>query len=248
MKVLHVSSGNLYGGVETFLATLSRERAVCPDMEPRFALCFRGRLAEQLDALGTPAFDLGGVQTRFPWQVWRARRRLARRLRAEPVDAVVCHMPWAQAIFGPIVRRAGLPLVFWMHDTAEGQHWIERWAARCPPDKVICNSRFTAGSLSKLFPRRTPPHEIIYYPVSQPPPARQERAGVRRALGTPDDACVIIQVSRMEPYKGATLHLDALAHLAEVPGWECWFVGGVQRPHEAEFLAELQARAARTGW
>ena len=247
MRVLHVSSGNLYGGVETLLATLSKERHQCPSMEPDFALCFRGLLSKQLAEAGTPATDLGGVQTRFPWQIWRARRRLARLLQEQSFDVVVCHMPWAQALFGPVVRRAERPLVYWMHDVAGGTHWIERWAAWCPPDEAICNSQFTAGSLPELFPRRTPPHEVLLYPVSKPPSAVRDRAAVRAALGTSADACVIIQVSRMEPYKGGALHLDALAHLVDVPGWECWFVGGVQRPHEAAFLADLQARAERTG-
>ena len=51
----------------------------------------------------------------------------------------------------------------------------------------------------------------------------------------------------MEPYKGGALHLDALARLTDMPGWECWFVGGAQRPHEVAFLAELQGQAERAG-
>ena len=38
MRVLHVSSGNLYGGVETLLVTLARERNLAPAMQPEFAL------------------------------------------------------------------------------------------------------------------------------------------------------------------------------------------------------------------
>ena len=249
MKVLHISSGNLYGGVEVFLATLSRERACCPEMEPHFALCFEGRLSQELTALGTLANMLGAVQTRFPWQVWLARRRLAALLREGAFDVVVCHMAWAQAIFGPVVRRAGLPLIFWMHDVAQGKHWIERWAALCPPALAICNSRFTAGSLPKLFPRSTPPHEVVYCPVSPPTISLdpQERAALRASLDTPPDACVIIQVGRMEPYKGHTLHLDALARIADLPGWVCWIVGGAQRPHEHSYLASLKEQAAAAG-
>ena len=245
MKVLHVSSGNLYGGVESLLATLSRDRACCPDMEPSFALCFQDRLSEQLAALGTPAHDLGEVQTRFPWQVWRARRRLARLLREQQPDVMVCHMPWALAIFGPVARRARLSLVFWMHDVAEGSHWIERWAARCPPDLAVCNSRFTAASLGRLLPRNTPPHTVIYCPVSAPEDggSSAEREAVRRELGVPAHDCVFIQVGRMESYKGCALHLQALGLLADVPGWSCWIVGGAQRQAEKEFLAELQALA-----
>ena len=250
MKVLHISSGNLYGGVEVLLATLARERACCPAMEPHFALCFEGRLSRELIKLGVPAQMLGSVQTRFPWQVWMARRRLAALLRKESFDVVICHMAWAHAIFGPVVRRAGLPLVFWMHDAAQGRHWIERWAARCPPDLVVGNSRYTAHTLPNLFGGlAAPPCEIIHCPVSPPVAllAPAERAALRSSLDTPQDACVIIQVSRMEPYKGHALHLDALARLADVPGWICWIVGGAQRPHEQAYLAQLREQAAKAG-
>ena len=250
MKVLHVSAGNLYGGVEVVLATIAREQTCCPEMESHFALCFPGRAERELTTLGAPLTLLGDVQTRFPWQVWLARRRLAALLREGAFDVVVCHMAWVQAIFGPVVRRARLPLVFWMHDVAQGKHWIERWAALCSPDLAICNSHFTAGSLPKLFPgAATPPHEVVYCPVS---PAAisldpHERAAMRASLVTPSDACVIIQVGRMEPYKGHTLHLDALARLVDLPGWVCWIVGGAQRPHEHSYLASLKEQAAATG-
>jgi glycosyltransferase involved in cell wall biosynthesis len=57
-----------------------------------------------------------------------------------------------------------------------------------------------------------------------------------------------VQPSRLEPYKGHALHLAALARLrdAAVP-WECWMIGGVQRPHEAALLAGLERTAARLG-
>ena len=43
-------------------------------------------------------------------------------------DVVVCHQAWPYAIFGPVIRRAGLPLVFWLHTAGDGRHWLERWA------------------------------------------------------------------------------------------------------------------------
>jgi len=45
MRILHVHSGNLYGGVETVLTTLARRQDVCPDLQQQFALCFEGRLS-----------------------------------------------------------------------------------------------------------------------------------------------------------------------------------------------------------
>ncbi len=246
MRVLHVNAGNLYGGVETLLVTLARERACYPEMEPRFALCFPGRLADELAAAGTSPALLGEVQTRYPWQVWRARRRLAALLRAGHFNAVVCHQPWSLALFGPVVRSAGLPLVFWMHGVASGRHWVERWARRCPPDQVICNSHFTSQSLPRLFPRRTPPHTVVYCPVAASGRAlsAEERAAVRAEFKTSADAIVFVQVGRLEPWKGHTEHLMALAGLAALPGWTCWIVGGAQRQSERSYLDKLQAQVS----
>jgi glycosyltransferase involved in cell wall biosynthesis len=249
LKVLHISAGNLYGGVETLLTTIVRERSCCPGMEPHFAVCFEDRLSSELRELGVPVTILGGVQTRFPWTIWRARRRLTQLLRKERFDAVICHMTWSLPIFGPTVHHSGMPLIFWMHDAAKGEHWLERWAGRTIPDLVLCNSQFTASTLPKLFPRRLPPHEIIHSPISDRAPvlSQEERVTLRRELVTAANACVIIQVGRMEPYKGHALHLDALARLANVPGWTCWMVGGAQRPYEARYFAELKSRAKRAG-
>jgi glycosyltransferase involved in cell wall biosynthesis len=58
---------------------------------------------------------------------------------------------------------------------------------------------------------------------------------------------VIVQVSRMEAWKGQRVLLEALAQLRDVPQWECWQVGGAQRPAEARYLETLKADAARLG-
>src|SRR5713226_7522255 len=109
MRVLYVHSGNMYGGVETLLATLARHRDLCPAMEPHYALCFDGRLSEELTAAGVPVHLLGKVRIRQPLTVLRARRMLGDLLLREHFDLVVCHSTWSQSIFGPIVRAARLP-------------------------------------------------------------------------------------------------------------------------------------------
>jgi hypothetical protein len=48
LRVLHLNAGNLFRGVETFLVTLARRRALCPQLEPAFGLCFPGRLEDEL--------------------------------------------------------------------------------------------------------------------------------------------------------------------------------------------------------
>jgi glycosyltransferase involved in cell wall biosynthesis len=133
-----------------------------------------------------------------------------------------------------------------MHGPANGKRWQERWARRTPPDLILCNSKFTAGSSATLFPNVRA--ETVYCPVA---PGQGDRNTIRQAtraeLQTDPDACVIIQVSRMEPGKGHALHLEALSRVKDLPGWVCWQVGGAQSPNEIRYLDELKWLASDLG-
>jgi glycosyltransferase involved in cell wall biosynthesis len=245
--VLHLSAGNLYGGLESLLTTLARERGCCPEMEPHFGLCFEGRSSAELRAAGAAVYVLGAARVSKPWSVWLARRRLGRVLAEMEPEVVLCHGSWAHAMFAPVVRRHGRPLVFWAHDVPGGTHWLERWARRTPPDLALANSRFTQDALARLFPG-VPTR--VQYPLVPPPPRinrGQARQEVREELETPSDAPVVVQVSRMEPLKGQGALLRALGTLRDVPGWWCWVVGGPQRPHEHAYFGELRAVASGLG-
>ena len=189
--------------------------AVAPRMTSSFALCFEGRLSDELTTHGHRPHMLGAVRLSRPHTVWRARRSLARLLARQTFDVVVCHQAWPYAIFGPTVRRARLPLVFWLHTGGDGRHWLERWARRLIPDLAVSNSRFTAERLARWFPGA--PGEIVYYPlrltatVRARPPGRED---IRRSLDTSHEDLVIVQVGRLEPWKGNREALEALADLA----------------------------------
>jgi glycosyltransferase involved in cell wall biosynthesis len=247
LRVLHVHSGNIYGGVETMLLTQARSRDLCPAMELSFALCFAGRLNDELTALGAAVYQLGQVRIRQPLSVRRARLALRELLRREAFDAIVTHSCWSQAIFGPAAHAVSVPLVFYLHAPSPGRHWLERWARRTMPDVVLCNSQFTAATLSQLYPRTK--SETLYYPVAPQKLGYSETdiKDTRTELQTPLDATVIIQVSRMETLKGHLLHLEALSLIKDLPDWVCWQVGGAQRPDEVQYLAELKLAAARLG-
>jgi glycosyltransferase involved in cell wall biosynthesis len=246
MRVLHVNSGNLYGGIETLISTLARFRDVCPEMEPTFALCFEGRSSQELRQSGATVHLLGEARVSRPWTIWRVRRAFASVLRGSRPDVVVCHSSWNYAIFAPVARRLGIPVAYWAHGPSPGKHWLERWASWTRPDLVIANSQWTRDNF-RLFPGT--PIEVVLCPVADSASNNREddRCGVRAEIGTRADAVVIVQVSRLEAWKGHVLLLDALALLRAVSDWECWIVGGPQRPDEERYLTDLKSKAERDG-
>lgn len=244
MRVLHVYSGNLFGGIESILVSVARHAA--DGVAHEFALCFEGRLSEELRAAGAAVHALTPVRVSRPHSIRHARRRLAAVLASGPWDAAVVHAPWSHALFGSTIRRAGVPLVFWAHDAWTGRHWTERLARRAAPDLVVANSRFTASTLQAAYGRI--PREVVYAPIEAAARlAPDGRQSLRRDLATPPSAIVVVQASRMESWKGHATLLRTLGALRDDPRWHCWIVGGAQRDHERAYAASLQQLAAELG-
>lgn len=247
MRVLHVHSGNLYGGVETFLVTLAREAELAPGMSSSFALCFEGRLSRELLAVNAVVHQLPAVRLSRPHSVFSGRRALKQLVDRESFDVIVCHQPWTCTVFGGTVREAGFPVVLWLHMAGEGRHWLERLARRIQPDLAICNSRFSASCARRWLPHTRTPE--VHYPVSRNDFTRSDRTAfsLRRELCTPPEDVVVIQVSRLEPWKGQNVLIAALAQLRDLSGWSCWIVGGSQRPAESAYLEQLRNTAQAAG-
>jgi glycosyltransferase involved in cell wall biosynthesis len=245
MRTIHVTSGRLFGGIEQMLLTLAKCRGVAPEMEPAFAIASAGRLDEELRETGVDVTALGDVRLSRPASIVRGRAVLTELLQKRRASAVVCHAPWSFAIFAPVARRAGVPVVLWQHDRADGRSIVERWARRTPADLVVCNSQWTAMTAHALQP--TAPRVVIHPAVALAPGAGSVRADVRRMLDERDDAVVILAASRMEPLKGHLSVLRALATLRDLPSWSMWLAGGAQRPHEREYAAALTAEASTLG-
>jgi glycosyltransferase involved in cell wall biosynthesis len=244
MRVLHVYTGNLYGGIERMLATLAAAQRAVPGAEHEVALCFDGRLERELRLSGTPPHLLGPVLRRRPWTVLRGRARLRRLLAGGGYQAAVCHAAWSLGVFGGTVHRGGVPLVFWQHDFVHHTGWADRAARRARPVLVISNSRASLDTLGAFLPGA--PARVLHYPVEPTAPAGGDRESVRAEMGVRPGEVVIVQASRMEGWKGHPLHLEALARIRELP-WVCWMAGGAQRPAEARYLEGLRAQAERLG-
>jgi glycosyltransferase involved in cell wall biosynthesis len=245
VNVLHVHSGNMFGGVERMLQTLAPATAGIAPIHSSFALCFEGRVSDALRAAGGTVHHIGAVRARRIDEIWRARRALRRVLASQQWSAAFVHSAWSQAIFGPTILNGGAPLVRWLHAPQPGPRWLEYWSGRSRPALILCNScytRDTAGSRLGAVPLS----------VQYPPAVLQEstpagaREAVRSALGTPADAVVVILAARLEAGKGHKLLIDALAQLRS-PRWEAWIVGGVQREAEQAYLDGLRQQAATAG-
>jgi glycosyltransferase involved in cell wall biosynthesis len=242
MRVLHINCGTLYGGIETLLVSLARSRALCPNMEPEFAICADGRLCAELQAVGVTVHQLGETRLRYPFSILRARRRMEEVLSHGCYDVVICHHVMSQVIFATVVRARALPLAFWGHSTLNGRHWTERVARLTTPDLVIYSSRFTSEAVPRIY--QSIPTDVIH-PLFAAPNIVDTRSRVRAEFGTPDDTTVIVQSSRLQEWKGHQLLLEALARLGGNLNWECWIAGGPQRRGETRYFRGLTENAAR---
>jgi glycosyltransferase involved in cell wall biosynthesis len=239
LRVLHVTAGNLFGGIERML--LGIVSAQQRDCAHEVALSFDGRLARELRAAGSLPRVLGDVRFRRPDSVWRARRTLHRLLATGQHDAVICHAPWSCALAGPVARRAGRPLLMWAHDAPQPEGWPERKTARVPPDRIICNSRHTAEAIARWMPGV--PRDVVHPPVlSAPAVSAAERRDLRGKLGAEEPTTVILLASRLEEWKGHRVLLQAADRLRGDVA--VWIAGGPQRLAESEYFEELSRLAA----
>lgn len=247
MKVLHLYSGNLFGGIERCLITIAKRQFHTPDVEHQFGLCFHGKLREELVSCGAVVHDFGAVRVSRPWTVWEARRRLKMLHAKKPYDVCITHAGWSHGVFARAAKSVGLPIVHCVHDDLTDAGWLYRWAKRVPPKRVIANSQFTAGTVRRIFP--TVPCDVLACPVEDRSDPNREatRTAIRAELHTPIHAVVILQASRLERWKGQAVHIEALGKLCEVPGWVAWIAGGPQKAGEAEYLQELKHRAMVLG-
>jgi glycosyltransferase involved in cell wall biosynthesis/2-polyprenyl-3-methyl-5-hydroxy-6-metoxy-1,4-benzoquinol methylase len=244
VRVLHVHSGNLYGGIETFLRTVARHRTAAKSVTMDFALCFSGRIERELRDAGASVHMLGAVRLRSPRTVRAARATLESLLKSGRYDVVICHSLWTHAVFAPAVRRYGLPLVHHMHDVATPGGWIDRLANLTSPDLVVTNSVFTQMSNPWLFSGTA--RRLVRYPAeTNVNGERSDRATVRASLGTTPGQVVILQASRMQSWKGQHLLIEALGALRDNPRWVCWMAGGAQRPREIGYEKQLRAAVKR---
>lgn len=242
LKVLHIHSGNIIGGVESLMITFTEFAGTCPELQQQFALAFDGPFANALRTAGATVYVLPQVQLRNPFSVLRSRRRFRKLIKEYDFDAVISHSPWCQVIFAPVARRLSIPLIYWMHNDSDG-HWLQQLASRNSPDLTICNSAFTRSTLPKIYP--SSPSQIIHPPLNSKRQDDSDRDRLRHELGASGDTVVIFMASRMEAWKGHFNLLCAAAQIRTKMKWVVWIAGSPQTPAETKYFESVKAEGVR---
>ena len=245
LHVLHVHSGNIFGGIEQILL-VHGEAGESSGIRASFALCFDGILFNRLTELDNVPHRLGNVRIRNPFTIRRAKRKLKEVIQTLRPDAVVVHSPWAHALFAKVPKKLGVPTALWLHGQVTGRHWIERLARRTDPDILIANSNFTAFAAKTMFPSLDA--QVLYPPVRDVPASSiADRSKTRERLGVGEKERVIVHVGRAEHGKGAHNLVQALANLTDDENWTCWLIGGGDTPAERRYTALLKNRIEDLG-
>ena len=244
IRVLHLTSGNMYGGIESALTSLARLKQLAPNLEQEFAVCFPGRQKEELTSAGVRVYDVGAIRMSRPWTILAARSRLRMILRQSHPNLAITHGSWIHGLLGPVIRKCSIPLVTWVHGTLDRSRPLERIAAWTRPDLVIANSQHTKQAAKSVFSQS--PIEVFYFPIASEAvlldTATRERQ--RQQMDVADGQKVILHASRMESGKGHRTLLKALAKLNSREDWICWIAGGPNGNSESEYFSKLQQIAS----
>ena len=219
MRVMHVMASRALGGAETYAADmmLALHRAgidqcvVMPADAPR---------AGELAAAGLRM----APEPLKPRLRFRQRAALAALIRAEQPDLIHCWMRRAASL---LPRGKPAPALGWF-----GGYYDPARFARC--DWLV---GVTPDIVAHMRARGVPPARSFFVPTF---PAIEPAAPVSRALlDTPEDARVLLALSRLHQKKGLDTLLDALALLPD--SYHAWLAG------EGALRGALEAQAARLG-
>ena len=245
MNVLHVHSGNIFGGVERMLETLAPATSGRVPVQSTFALCFDGAVMERLRAAGATVHRLGPVHARQMSEIRQRPRALSVVLRSEPMGCrPASTRRGRRRSSGRRFSTAACRSCGGFTRRSRGRAVLEFWARRSRPALVLCNSRYTADNGRARMPGCRTRSSIRRRAMRARRP--EVRARVRESLGTAPDATVVVLAARMEAGKGQSQLIAALAQLGD-PGWEAWIIGGAQQPTEHAYLDALRRQAEAAG-
>lgn len=245
MNVLHISGDALVGGVESFLITLARNKAVDQTSNHDFAFTAEGPALETIRLAGARVHHLGSASHKHPTALHLARRRLNEICKEYKYEVAVFHnYPYLVTGFADVLWRRKVKTVRYFHNETHPTSKLE-WVVRVIYAPFLDLSVFDSQFLLKSMP--DPRGTVVYYPVDRQVELTDlNRNEIRARFATAVDSPLVIQVCRMTERKGHARLLRALAALQSLP-WTCWIVGGPQKEREIAYFETLHGLASELG-
>ena len=254
-SVLFVDHTGMMGGAQHSLldiAEANRDRGAIALLEDGpFATALEDRGVRVILIAGGSALRRLKKTSAFPgvgplFAAVRMARALARAGRE--FDVLYANSPKSFLVAALAGRIARKPVVWHLRDILGQGHFSAAnvravvLAANWSAVRVVANSRATADAFVAAGGRAS--LVTVVHNGIDPAPfdalAPETRAAVRAELGIPGDVFLVGCFSRLHPWKGQTVLLDAVARM---PGVHALVVGGALFSGEAPYEAELRARA-----
>jgi len=205
------------------------------------------------------------VKEALPELVEEWTAAVGRLLAADPVDAIHANY-WLSGVAGHALKhQLDLPLISTFHtlDRVKAEASPEEQAAAEPArrahaeaeiigcsDAVLASCSVEAAQLSELYGAPAERVEIVAPGVDLAFFGPGDQGQARRAVGLEPDQPIILFVGRIQPLKGLTVAVEALAQLRSRPSSRVAraalvVVGGPSGPHGCEELAAAHALVER---
>ncbi len=245
MRVLHISCDARVGGVESFLITLARNKAIDPTSSHDFAFTVEGPAIDAIRLAGAHVHCLGTASYKQPGALRLARRRLNEACRQNKYDVAVYHNdPTLVAAFADVLFRRKVKTVRYFHNETNSRSRIER-LVRHIYTRFLYLSVFNSRFLLQCMPDAN--GRVVYYPVDRQIVLTDEKRNeIRERFATSSQDPLVVQVCRMMERKGHPRLLRALAALKSLR-WTCWIVGGPQTEKQIPYFETVRRLARELG-
>ena len=253
---LHASA-ELYGADRTLLQLVQRlPRDHGP---PAVALPRRGPLAELLERAGAAVevveLGIGGRAdlsprglARLVWSVPLGALQALRLVRRYRPDVI--HTNTMVVLGGALgARLARAPHLWHLHEIPTRPRWLARLFARLVgllADRAVSNSRATREAFDREHPPLAERHAVVLNGIEESPEA-EGGADVRRELGVPAGAPLVLLVGRINSWKGQGLLVEAAGRLAARHPEARFVLAGDAPPGQAHFERELEEAIRAAG-
>jgi glycosyltransferase involved in cell wall biosynthesis len=209
IRVLHVASGDGWGGAEVVIAELLRGQRVAAGIDVEAVLLNEGALATRLRALGVPVRIIDERGHSFV-----ALARAIRRAVSVSAPHVVHAHRYKELLLtlaagGRLARVAtihGLQPLAQLDMRSRLQIWSALWLARARGTHFAAVSPELVRRLARLFGT----DHVHAVPNPMPAPTPGPAPDWRARLGWPEDVPVVAFAGRLEPVKGPDRLLDAV--------------------------------------